>query len=137
MAAHTRNGGYRRASFRVGVTALTCAVVALVPFAGTSAANPNAINPIPGLNGVNGLPELRGRTQVVAQQTGMLSTNRTQDLNVLGTDLGVMWDNGRGQVLTAFGDTAGLGVPNLLSAVSGPGAAVPCSAARTATSPTG
>ena len=42
----------------------------------------------PVLNGVNGLPELRGRTQVVAQQTGMLSTNRTQDLNVLGTDLG-------------------------------------------------
>nr|WP_040784317.1 DUF4185 domain-containing protein [Rhodococcus ruber] len=115
MAVHTRNGGYRRASIRLGVTALTCAVVTMVPFVGTSAANPNAINPIPGLNGVNGLPELRGRTQVVAQQTGMLSTNRTQDLNVLGTDLGVMWDNGRGQVLTAFGDTAGLGLPNLLS----------------------
>ncbi len=50
----------------------------------------------------------------MAQANGLLSANRTQDSNVLGTDLGIMWDNGNGQVLTAFGDTAGLGIPNLL-----------------------
>lgn len=78
-------------------------------------ADPNTVNPIPGLNGTNGLPDLRGRSSAVAQATGLLSPNRTQNENVLGTDLGVMWDNGNGQVLTAFGDSAGLGVPNLLA----------------------
>ncbi len=64
---------------------------------------------------MNGVPQLGGRARAVAQQTGILSENRTQNLNVLGTDLGIMWDNGRGEILTAFGDTAGLGLPNLLS----------------------
>lgn len=88
---------------------------ALLVLAAPASANPNAINPIPGLNGTTGLPQLNGRTQVVAQQTGMLSPNSTQYTNVLGTDLGIMWDNGKGEILTAFGDSAGIGVPNLLS----------------------
>ena len=101
-------------------TALATASIAsvaasLIAFAVPAAANPNVVNPIPGLNGTNGIPHLTGRTQAVAQQTGLLSPNRTQDANVLGTDLGIMWDNGQGQVLTAFGDSAGLGLPNLLS----------------------
>ncbi|MBA8959096.1 hypothetical protein JOJ86_002387 [Rhodococcus percolatus] len=99
----------------LAAASLVGAAVTLIAFAGPAAANPNAINPIPGLNGTNGIPNLTGRTQAVAQQTGMLSPNRTQDANVLGTDLGIMWDNGQGQVLTAFGDSAGLGLPNLLS----------------------
>jgi hypothetical protein len=78
-------------------------------------ANPNAINPIPVLNGTNGLPNLNGRTKAVFQVTGMASPNNTQDYNMLGTDLGIMWDNGQGEMLTAFGDTAGLGFPNLLA----------------------
>ena len=99
----------------LAAASLIGAAVTLIAFAGPAAANPNAINPIPGLNGTNGIPHLTGRTQAVAQQTGMLGPNRTQDSNVLGTDLGIMWDNGQGQVLTAFGDSAGLGLPNLLS----------------------
>lgn len=78
-------------------------------------ANPNAINPIPVLNGSNGLPRLNGRTRAVFQATGLASPNSTQNYNVLGTDLGIMWDNGAGEMLTAFGDSAGLGVPNLLT----------------------
>ncbi|MEU1550748.1 DUF4185 domain-containing protein [Nocardia sp. NPDC005745] len=78
-------------------------------------ANPNAINPIPVLNGTTGLPNLLGRTKAVFQVTGMASPNNTQTYNVLGTDLGIMWDNGHGEMLTAFGDTAGVGFPNLLA----------------------
>lgn len=44
----------------------------------------------------------------------MASPNQTHIYNVFGTDLGIMWDNGRGEMLTAFGDTAGIGFPNLL-----------------------
>lgn len=80
-----------------------------------AAANPNAINPIPVLNGTNGLPQLHGATRAVFQVTGMASPNGTHNYNVLGTDLGIMWDNGRGEMLTAFGDTAGIGFPNLLA----------------------
>ncbi|MEU4340009.1 DUF4185 domain-containing protein [Nocardia sp. NPDC023852] len=97
------------------ISALT-GVSALLLTAGTPAiANPNAINPIPVLNGTNGLPNLVGRSRAVFQVTGMASPNNTQDYNVLGTDLGIMWDNGHGEMLTAFGDSAGIGFPNLLA----------------------
>lgn len=84
-------------------------------FSAPASANPNAINPFPGLNGTNGLPVLHGNTRAVFQATGMASPNNTQNYNVLGTDLGIMWDSGRGDMLTAYGDTAGLGFPNLLA----------------------
>lgn len=101
---------------RLPALAGACAAVALLALSASPAgADPNNINPIPGLNGVNGLPHLGGATQAVYQMTGMASPNRTQDSNVLGTDLGIMWDDGRGQMLTAYGDTAGLGMPNLLA----------------------
>ncbi|WP_188829561.1 DUF4185 domain-containing protein [Nocardia camponoti] len=87
----------------------------LIAGATPASANPNLINPIPVLNGTVGLPALNGRTQAVFQVTGMASPNNTQHYNVLGTDLGIMWDNGHGQMLTAFGDTAGVGVPTLLT----------------------
>jgi len=92
-----------------GTTAL------LLPSATPAAANPNAINPIPVLNGTNGLPNLPGRTEAVFQVTGMASPNSTHNYNVFGTDLGIMWDNGHGEMLCAFGDTAGIGFPNLLA----------------------
>ncbi|MBF6328996.1 DUF4185 domain-containing protein [Nocardia transvalensis] len=93
-----------------------CAAVTLAAVAASPAgADPNNINPIPVLNGTTGLPHLPGPTQAVFQLTGMASPNRTENSNVLGTDLGIMWDDGRGQMLTAFGDTAGLGMPNLLA----------------------
>ncbi|WP_024801684.1 DUF4185 domain-containing protein [Nocardia sp. BMG51109] len=101
---------------RLPALAGACAAVALLALAASPAgADPNNINPFPGLNGVNGLPQLHGATQAVYQMTGMASPNRTQDSNVLGTDLGIMWDDGRGQMMTAYGDTAGLGMPNLLA----------------------
>lgn len=97
------------------VLSVSAAALAItVVISGPAAANPNTVNPIPGLNGVFGLPQLDGRTTVIAQATGIGSPNRTEDFNMLGTDLGIMWDNGNGEILTAFGDTAGLGLPNLL-----------------------
>ncbi|MFQ6329482.1 DUF4185 domain-containing protein [Nocardia sp. CWNU-33] len=97
------------------LSALAGATALLLTATTPASANPNAINPFPVLNGSNGLPNLTGRTQAVFQVTGMASPNNTQSYNVLGTDLGIMWDNGSGEMLTAFGDTAGLGFPNLLA----------------------
>jgi hypothetical protein len=97
--------------------AAVCALsaAALLAFAPAAGADPlNGVNPIPGLNGTYGLPLLLGPARPVSQMTGLLSANRTADVNVLGTDLGIMWDNGRGEILTAFGDSAGFGIPNLL-----------------------
>ncbi|MGW6375777.1 DUF4185 domain-containing protein [Rhodococcus sp. NPDC055112] len=67
-------------------------------------------NPIPWLNGQDGrLPNLKGKTRAIEHVTGMNGPNDTaRRFNVVGTDLGIMWDNGAGQVLTAFGDTTGL-----------------------------
>ena len=97
------------------LSALAGATAVVLIGASPALANPNAINPIPVLNGTTGLPTLTGRTQAVFQVTGMASPNNTQNYNVLGTDLGIMWDNGHGEMLTAFGDTAGIGFPNLLA----------------------
>lgn len=47
-------------------------------------------------------------TSLVQKITGPNSPNNTYGLwNVKGTDLGILWDNGSGQVLAAFGDTFG------------------------------
>lgn len=46
----------------------------------------------------------------VAKLTGPGSVNATDTrYQVMGTDLGAMWDNGSGQILMAFGDTFGEG----------------------------
>ncbi|QIS16549.1 DUF4185 domain-containing protein [Nocardia arthritidis] len=97
------------------LSAIAGASALLLTVTAPATANPNAINPIPVLNGTTGLPNLVGRTRAVFQVTGMASPNNTQSYNVLGTDLGIMWDNGGGEMLTAFGDSAGLGLPNLLA----------------------
>ncbi|MFI9506917.1 DUF4185 domain-containing protein [Nocardia sp. NPDC052566] len=97
------------------LSALAGASALLLAATTPATANPNAINPIPVLNGTTGLPNLVGRSRAVFQVTGMASPNNTQTYNVLGTDLGIMWDNGAGEMLTAFGDSAGLGFPNLLA----------------------
>ncbi|MGV9615920.1 DUF4185 domain-containing protein [Nocardia xishanensis] len=96
---------------RAGALAAACTVA----LAGPAAADPNNVNPIPVLNGWRGLPQLPGPTKAVFQMTGMDSPNRTQNVNVLGTDLGIMWDDGSGRMITAFGDSAGLGIPNLFA----------------------
>lgn len=49
-----------------------------------------------------------GRTQTVSWVTGPRSPNKTFGrFGISGTDVGVAWDNGRGQTLLAFGDTFG------------------------------
>ncbi|WP_235871031.1 DUF4185 domain-containing protein [Rhodococcus spongiicola] len=54
------------------------------------------------------LPELRGSTEAIEMVTGPGSPNGSiEKYGVAGTDLGIMWDNGQGQVLMAFGDTVG------------------------------
>ncbi|MGG7100300.1 DUF4185 domain-containing protein [Rhodococcus sp. 24CO] len=110
-------------SWKLPVVALACAFVPAAVVTTTAHASPwgcniSAIfdksggptNPIPWLNGTDGnLPDLQGRTSAVEYITGALSPNQTVErFNVLGTDLGIMWDNGAGQVLTVFGDTVGL-----------------------------
>jgi hypothetical protein len=102
---------------RLSAFAGACAAVAVLAVGASTpaGADPNNINPFPGLNGGNALPRLPGSTQAIFQLTGMASPNRTDAQNVLGTDLGIMWDDGRGQMISAYGDTAGLGVPNLLA----------------------
>lgn len=51
-----------------------------------------------------------GDVTVVAEVTGESSPNRTMSrFGFLATDLGVLWDDGAGAVLVAFGDTYGAG----------------------------
>jgi hypothetical protein len=51
-----------------------------------------------------------GPPQIVAQVTGEDSPNRTGSrFGFLSTDLGILWDDGDGHVLAAFGDTYGEG----------------------------
>ncbi|MGI8815951.1 MAG: DUF4185 domain-containing protein [Pseudonocardia sp.] len=50
------------------------------------------------------------RVEVVAKVTGEDSPNRTGTrFGFLATDLGILWDDGEGNVLAAFGDTYGQG----------------------------
>ncbi|WP_243653215.1 DUF4185 domain-containing protein [Pseudonocardia endophytica] len=49
------------------------------------------------------------RAEHVGWVTGAGSANRTAQAGVAGTDLGIMWDDGTGDVLVAYGDTFGRG----------------------------
>lgn len=63
----------------------------------SSGSSPGGTNPIPWLNGSDGgLPNLKGRSQAVAHLTGLDELNDSvRRFNVVGTDLGIMWDNAR------------------------------------------
>lgn len=53
------------------------------------------------------LPTTSGPAFPVNQVTGLGDTNDTPArFSILGTDLGITWDNGSGEILAAFGDTA-------------------------------
>ncbi|MGW0179961.1 hypothetical protein [Nocardia sp. NPDC003345] len=65
------------------MTLLAGASAALLAATAPAAANPNAINPIPVLNGTAGLPQLHGATRAVFQVTGMASPNSTHNYNML------------------------------------------------------
>ncbi len=64
---------------------------------------------VPWLNGQTGmLPHVSGATEAVGRITGPSGANQTVPrFNVVGTDLGIMWDNGNGETMLAFGDTTG------------------------------
>ncbi|MCH5641105.1 MULTISPECIES: DUF4185 domain-containing protein [unclassified Gordonia (in: high G+C Gram-positive bacteria)] len=54
------------------------------------------------------LPRLKGPSRAIQWITGPRSPNRTDKrFSITSTDVGVMWDNGSGQILMAFGDTWG------------------------------
>ncbi|GAB17044.1 hypothetical protein GOEFS_018_00760 [Gordonia effusa NBRC 100432] len=51
-------------------------------------------------------PGAAGKGTIVARLTGPGAINDTiGKYNVFGTDLGVLWDNGHGEIMAAFGDT--------------------------------
>ena len=55
-------------------------------------------------------PIVAMRAEPVGWVTGAGSANRTaQAAGVTATDLGIMWDDGTGRVLSAYGDTFGRG----------------------------
>ncbi|MGH3698167.1 MAG: DUF4185 domain-containing protein [Pseudonocardiaceae bacterium] len=63
----------------------------------------------------------RGQASRVAGLTGAGSLNETAArAGVKGTDLGIMWTDDRGQILTAFGDTFGAGWAGPGSGVENP-----------------
>lgn len=92
------------------------------------------VNPLPILNGQTGLPIMVGETKPVAQVTGLGATSDTAKYNILGTDLGFMWDNGFGEMLTVYGDTISVGLPTLKIAASGSYASATSSGASNLTS---
>ncbi len=105
-------GGVVAALAAAAVTAVASPAMAAPGCVGVSGVGSSGgpANAAPWLNGnTGGLPGLSGRTTAIEKVTGTYSPNKTVDrFNVLGTDLGIMWDNGAGQILTAFGDTTGL-----------------------------
>jgi hypothetical protein len=87
---------------RAGLRAAVLAALALLITPATAQANPGASGPAAAAG-----PPLAVQ---VAKLTGGDSINETaSQYQVMATDLGAMWDNGRGQVLMAFGDTYGEG----------------------------
>lgn len=93
-----------------GSSSLGCAIGSTgVTGSGSIGSSGGPMHPVPWLNGQSGqLPQVSGPTEAINHITGPSSGNDTIDrFNVLGTDLGIMWDNGHGETLLAFGDTTG------------------------------
>nr|WP_231373790.1 DUF4185 domain-containing protein [Nocardia sp. 348MFTsu5.1] len=83
----------------VGMAAVVAASVITVATVPSAVAAPVVI-PKP-------LPSTSGPAYAVNQVTGLGDTNDTPGrFSILGTDLGITWDNGSGEILAAFGDTA-------------------------------
>ncbi|GAA1482081.1 hypothetical protein GCM10009624_25210 [Gordonia sinesedis] len=99
--------GRRRRSAGVPVTAGTGLVIAgvIAAMAASTATAPTA----------SAGPYTAGNASMVARLTGPGAINDTIGRHdIVGTDLGVMWDNGRGEILTAFGDTQSINGWSLL-----------------------
>ncbi len=84
------NRSLTRLRLGLGVSALTLAMTVGLAVTPSTAQAANAAGP----------------ASIVNRLTGPFSLNDTvARYNIVGTDLGVMWDNGHGEILTAFGDT--------------------------------
>ncbi|RZL75332.1 MAG: DUF4185 domain-containing protein [Rhodococcus sp. (in: high G+C Gram-positive bacteria)] len=100
-----------------GLSALTAPTVSAEPCGGLGGPGSSPLFGSSGSAGMSGknpqgpqgpLPRITGNTQSIAWVTGPQSVNDTYDnLAMSGTDLGITWDNGAGQILMAFGDTFG------------------------------
>ena len=100
-----------------GLSALTAPTVSAEPCGGLGGPGSSPLFGSSGSAGMSGknpqgpqgpLPRITGNTQSIAWVTGPQSVNNTyNDLAMSGTDLGISWDNGAGQILMAFGDTFG------------------------------
>ncbi len=89
----------RSTAVTVALAALVIGAIAPVGMTAASAAAPDAV--------AAASPD-HSPAVVVAKMTGPKSTSATDARwKVTGTDLGIMWDNGQGEILTAFGDTFG------------------------------
>ncbi|MCK5752972.1 MAG: DUF4185 domain-containing protein, partial [Mycobacterium sp.] len=76
-------------------TALTVTALAATLTAGLAATPQAEATDVAAANG-----------RIVARLTGPGSINDTFGrFNIVGTDLGVLWDNGHGEIMAAFGDT--------------------------------
>lgn len=85
----------RRITRRWKTAALAVCAVATTTTIGLTAAPPASAQPV-----------AAGPATIVARLTGPGAMNDTVGRDgIFGTDLGVMWDNGHGEILTAFGDT--------------------------------
>jgi hypothetical protein len=94
----------------LGSSGLTGSLMGSLGAGSLGSATGSLANSLPWITGApNGaLPVLTGPTKAIEMVTGPGSPNDTIDrFSVAGTDLGIMWDNGAGQVLMAFGDTVG------------------------------
>ncbi|MBM4601128.1 DUF4185 domain-containing protein [Rhodococcus hoagii] len=94
----------------LGSSGLTGSLMGSLGAGSLGSATGSLANSLPWITGApNGaLPVLSGPTKALEMVTGPGSPNDTIDrFSVAGTDLGIMWDNGAGQVLMAFGDTVG------------------------------
>ncbi|WP_305095296.1 DUF4185 domain-containing protein [Prescottella sp. R16] len=104
------SSGSGGSSGSLGSSGLTGSLMGSLGSGSLGSATGSLANSLPWITGSpdGALPVLSGRTKAVEMVTGPGSPNKTIDrFSVAGTDLGIMWDNGSGQVLMAFGDTVG------------------------------
>nr|WP_241665729.1 DUF4185 domain-containing protein [Prescottella subtropica] len=104
------SGGSSGSSGSLGSSGLTGSLMGSLGAGSLGSATGSLANSLPWITGApdGALPILSGKTKAIEMVTGPGSPNKTiERFSVSGTDLGIMWDNGAGQVLMAFGDTVG------------------------------
>ena len=110
------SSGSGGSSGSLGSSGLTGSVMGSLGAGSLGSATGSLANSLPWITGSpdGALPVLSGRTKALEMVTGPGSPNNTIDrFSVAGTDLGIMWDNGKDEddpdhgVMMLFGDTVG------------------------------